>query len=231
MNKDGVPFGVMIGALAVEEQLCGFSGNKNLLEAEDFRDLTDDLGERWRVLELYFKPYACCRWAHPAIDACLDLMRREQIKAEDIELVTLETFENATHLSRIVPKTADEAQYNIAYPVANAILYGDVTVESVHESRVPDPAVVSMMQKLRFEANPRLTAAFPEHRYCHAVMRTQDGRVHISADCEPRGEAKEGIGIPWLSDKFRRITRPVFTREGQESLLAMLAGEADLPVR
>ena len=31
MNKDGVPFGVMIGTLAVMETLCGFQGNKNLL--------------------------------------------------------------------------------------------------------------------------------------------------------------------------------------------------------
>jgi len=36
MNKDGVPFGVMVGELALEATRCGFTGNKNLLEAEEY---------------------------------------------------------------------------------------------------------------------------------------------------------------------------------------------------
>jgi len=37
--------------------------------------------------------------------------------------------------------------------------------------------------------------------------------------------------VEWLGDKFRRITGPVFTREGQENLLAMIASEDDMPIR
>ena len=231
MNKDGVPFGVMIGALAVEETLCGFTGNKNLLEADEYRYLTDDLGRRYLVMDLYFKPYSCCRWAHPAIDACIGLMRENGLSAEDIERVEIRTFLKATHLSRIVPQTADEAQYNIAYPVAAAIVYGDVGIGQIHETKIPDPAVVSMMERLSFSEEPVFTEAFPEHRYCRAVITTKDGRTLVSEDCEPRGEASENIGIDWLSDKFRRITGPVFAKEGQESVLAMITQEEDLPVR
>lgn len=45
MNKDGVPFGVMIGALAIAEAQCGFTGNKNLLESDEHRHYLDGLGE------------------------------------------------------------------------------------------------------------------------------------------------------------------------------------------
>ena len=41
MNKDGVPFGAMIGALAVEEHLAGFKGNKNLLESEKYSTVSE----------------------------------------------------------------------------------------------------------------------------------------------------------------------------------------------
>ena len=71
MNKDGVPFGVLTGILAVQETFCGFEAKAHLLEADEYRHWLDDLGERWQVLELYFKPDPCSRWAHPAIDACL----------------------------------------------------------------------------------------------------------------------------------------------------------------
>ena len=231
MNKDGVPFGAMIGALAVKEQLSGFTGNKNLLEGEKYASLLDDLGTHYQVMDLYFKPYSCCRWAHPAIDACLMLMRENGFTFDKIESVRIETFQKATQLSMIVPATADEAQYNIAYPVAASLIYGDFGIAQVHETAIPDPAVVSMMEKLTFAEDPALTARFPAHRVCRAVIDLKDGRRFTSPDCEPRGEACENIGLDWLCAKFRRITGPVFTAAGQDSVLGLLCGDADIPVR
>ena len=227
MNKDGVPFGVMVGCLAVQETLCGFEGNKNLLEAEEFCHYLDDLGEKYQVMDLYFKPYTCCRWGHPAIDACIGLM--ECLKVEDIKQVTIETFERATLLSKIVPKTADEAQYNIAYPVAAALVYGDFGYAQLEN--LGDPKVVDMMGKLRFKVDPALDAQFPAKRICRAVIETVDGRTLISPDCEPRGEAHENIGLDWLTNKFRRITAPVLTPDGQEKLLKLLTAPENTPIR
>ncbi len=131
MNKDGVPFGVMTGVLAVLDTMCGFTGNKHMLEADEYRHHLDDLGKKYQVMDLYFKPYPCCRWAHPAIDACLEVIKKHNILPSDIKKVTIHTFRRATMLSKIVPKTADEAQYNIAYPVASAIIHGDFTFTQV----------------------------------------------------------------------------------------------------
>ena len=110
-------------------------------------------------------------------------------------------------------------------------MHGDCSIAEIHETRIPDPEVVEMMQRLTFREEPAFTAQFPAHRYCRAVIHTRDGRMLVSPECEPRGEAAEKIGIPWLSDKFRRITAPIFTREGQERILAMITGAEDLPVR
>lgn len=231
MNKDGVPFGVMIGALAVMETLCGFEGNKNLLEADEHKHYLDDLGEKYQVMELYFKPYTCCRWAHPVIDACIGLMRQHQLTAEQIAHVTVKTFHRATLLSKIVPTTVDEAQYNIAYPVAAALVYGDFGYAQVRQESLGDPKVVSMMDNLSFETDPVLDAQFPARRICRVQVETTDGRVLLSDECEPRGEACENIRYSWLSDKFRRITGPVMTAAGQEKLIEMLASDQDIPLR
>ena len=231
MNKDGVPFGVMIGALAVQAVLCGFEGNKNLLESEGYCHYLEDLGVKYQVMDLYFKPYTCCRWAHPAIDACVGLMKEHGLTPEDLEQVTIETFHRATLLSKIVPKTVDEAQYNIAYPVAAALIYGDFGFAQVRQEALGDPKVVKMMGKLSFRVDEKLEAQFPARRICRAIIKTTDGRVFTSADCEPRGEACENIGVDWLSDKFRRITAPVTRPEAQEQLLQLLTGERDVPLK
>lgn len=231
MNKDGVPFGVMIGTLAVMDVLCGFEGNKNLLEAEEYQHYLDDLGQKYEVMSLYFKPYTCCRWAHPAIDACIGLMRQYQLTAEDIAHVTIRTFQRATLLSKIVPAAVDEAQYNIAYPVAAALVYGDFGYAQVRQESLGDPKVVAMMDKLSFAVDEKFDAQFPARRICQAEIVTADGRVLLSEECEPRGEACENIDLDWLSDKFRRIAGPVFSQAGQERFLAMVTSEEDLSIR
>ena len=231
MNKDGVPFGVMVGLLALKENEAGFTGNKNLLEADEYRHYLDDLGEKYEVMSLYFKPYPCCRWAHPAIDAVTVLMRDNGITQDTVSTVTVKTFERATMLSKIEPKTADEAQYNIAYPVATAVVNGGFGIEHLSEESLYDARVLSMMKRLRFEVDPALDAAFPARRICRVEIETSDGRKYVSPDCEPKGEACENIGIDWLSDKFRRITAPVLTKEGQETAISLITGEENMPMR
>ena len=231
MNKDGVPFGVMTGVLAVLDTACGFTGNKHMLEADEYRHYVDDLGQKYQVMDLYFKPYPCCRWAHPAIDACLELISEHKISPSDIEKVTIHTFKRATMLSKIVPQTADEAQYNIAYPVASSIVYGDFGFTQVLEENLNDSTVIDMMSRLEFKVDDALDARFPAERICRAEIKTMQGDTYISSECEPRGEAKENIGIDWLSDKFYRITGPVLSKQAQDKLLKLITQDNDLPIR
>ena len=231
MNKDGVPFGVMIGALAIKAAQCGFTGNKNLLESDEHRHYLDDLGEKYEVMGLYFKPYPCCRWGHPAIDACVDTMKKNGITHADVERVVIKTFKRATLLSKIEPKTADEAQYNIAYPVASSIVYGDFGIDRVLNENLSDPTVLEMMKRLSFEVDEELDSKFPAKRICRAEIYTKDGKVYTSPNCEPRGEACENIGVDWLVEKFYRITKPVISRELQEKLVELITGDVNIPIR
>ena len=107
---------VLVGMLALEAGMCGFTGNKNLLESEEFSHYLDNLGEKHEVMDLYFKPYPCCRWGHPAIDACLAVMGDHNITAEDIEQVIVETFYKATQLSKGIPSCADDPYFPSCYP-------------------------------------------------------------------------------------------------------------------
>ena len=220
MNKDGVPFGVMVGELALEAGMCGFTGNKNLLEAEEYVHYLDDLGTKHEVMDLYFKPYPCCRWGHPAIDACLAVMADNNVTAEDIEQVIVETFYKATQLSKGIPSCADEAQYNIAYPVASSIVNNGFSIAQVEQT--DDPKVHKMMEKLTFVCDKELDEQFPAKRLCRVRMVLKDGRTVVSGVHEPRGEAFENIGYDWLSEKFLRITGHKLTKEQQLQLIDIL---------
>ena len=88
-----------------------------------------------------------------------------------------------------------------------------------------------MMDKLAFVTDPEIDKKFPALRICKAEIITKDGRQLVSREWEPQGEAKDNIGIDWLSAKFRRITSPLLTSDGIDTILAMVTGNEDLPIR
>ena len=227
MNKDGVPFGAIAGMLALEDTLAGFTGNRSLLHTDAARKYVDTLGRDYAVMDLYFKPYTCCRWAHPAIDACIQLMKRHGIDHRQIKKVTVRTFRQAAVMAKCLPEETDAAQYNIAYPVAAAIVHGDVGFGQVYEPFLKDPDVLGMMDKLDFETDEVFDRLFPARRFCRAKIETTDGRVFLSDAFEPYGEPGDGIDCAWLADKFRRITGPVLTKAAQESFLGRVLGESE----
>ena len=88
-----------------------------------------------------------------------------------------------------------------------------------------------MMKRLAFEVDEALDARFPAKRICRAEILTKDGKLYVSDECEPRGEAHENIGVDWLSDKFRRITAEMLPEEGKDEILSLITEEADTPIR
>ena len=88
-----------------------------------------------------------------------------------------------------------------------------------------------MMKKLRFEVDGELDKEFPGRRICRTEITTKDGKKYLSKEYEPRGEAHENIGTDWLADKFRRITAPVLTKEGQELAISFITSDDDMPIR
>lgn len=230
MNKDGVPFGSLVGTMAVLETLAGETGRTHLLEAPEFKHYVDSLGEKFYIRDLYFKPYTCCRWAHQPISACISLKSTFKIDADAVEYVRVHTFEAAARLSQEAPKDTDEAQYNIAFPVAAAIVYGDVGYLQVRDEAVQDRKVLDMMSRLSFVIDPEMEKGFPARRLAWVEMGTNDGKVYRSEVFEAPGENTDPeIDHEWFVKKFKRVTAPVLSESGQLEILSLLCG--DLRIR
>ena len=55
----------------------------------NYVELTRDLGEKYRMMEVGFKPASCCRYFQSAITAVWKALEGETVKAKDIEEVLL----------------------------------------------------------------------------------------------------------------------------------------------
>ena len=231
MNKDGVPFGALVGAVAVLETISGTTGKTHLLEMPEYQKFTGDLGEKFHMLDLYFKPYTCCRWAHQPILAIQKLMAAHSFTHEDVAHVKVNTFRSATRLSKIEPTTTDEAQYNIAFPVAAALVYGDVGYQQIRKEALSDPMVLATMKKLEFAVDPELDKLFPAQRLANVEITLKDGTVLRSATYAAPGEPDDPeLGLDWITAKFKRITETMLDEKDKNELLKLLTVELDTPV-
>src|SRR4030095_16977718 len=148
MVKDGSGWGGHVGVRAASLAGDGFTGAPALtIERGDAAPFFGDLGTRWRICEQYFKAYPVCRWAQPAIEAALGLKQAHGFVAEDIGEIVIESFREAVALGSqcAMPRNTEEAQYSLAFPVAAALVFGNVGADEVDTMGLEDRRVARLV--------------------------------------------------------------------------------------
>ena len=227
--KDGAGWGAMTGVLAALLAQEGFTGGPSIFDCPSGEALTADLGSHYEIINLYFKPYTCCRWAHPAVRAVLDLRRKHGFSPRDIRRVRILTFQASASLFRGKPRDTEEAQYNGVYPVAAALVAGEVGPRQVLGAFLADPDVLALMDRIEVLTDERYERAFPAQRLCEVEVTTTDGGVLRSGVYHATGEPEEPVTLPWIVDKFLWLTRDVLPRERADALIGLLTSPADDP--
>jgi len=210
MVKDGIGWGAAAGVSAAQLAACGFTGLPSVF---DVHPEAADFGGGYKILELYFKPHACCRWAQPAVDAIGRIRERHPFDPGAVAGVRLATFEAATRLGPVLPATTEEAQYSLAWPIAAALVDGCVGPEQVSEARLGDPRIRDLAQRVDATVSPELERRFPAETLCAIEIQMQDGTVFRSGVCGARGDPADPLSPGELRDKFRRLAEPVIGAE------------------
>ncbi len=183
MTKDTCGWGAMNGTTSALLARRGFTGLTSEFMLTE-RDL--QLGNQWGLLDLYIKPYPCCRWSQPAIDAARGLSA-SLTHPDQIEHVVVRTFAAADLLSRRRPTNTEEMQYSLLWPVATALARGTFGVPEVLAG-FDDPAVHRLAERIEIVVAPELTALFPGQRVAIVELHLNDGTTRSSGPIEAEGE-------------------------------------------
>ncbi|MEP2028984.1 MAG: MmgE/PrpD family protein [Paracoccaceae bacterium] len=228
MLRDGVGWGAPSGVTAAYLAVLGFTGAPALTcEGEEAAEHWADLGDAWRAAEdTHYKPYPCCRWAHPSMDAARDLMQQHGLHHADIAKVEISTFHNATRLAGHTPATADEFAYSIAFPVAAIIVRGQVGVPELEPAALEDPDILRVSQATVLIDDPHLTEISVGKRWAQVTIEMRDGTRHTDAPRTPRGDTDLPLSDREISDKFHVFADPVLG-QGRADELEQLSGAFD----
>lgn len=226
MVRDGVGWGAPSGLTAAYLAREGFTGAP-ALTCEDAPEFWDDLGHKWRLVEdTHYKPYPCCRWAHPSLDAAAALMKDNALTHDQVARVEIKTFHNATRLAGHTPATPDEFAYAIAFPVATMIVRGQVGVPELAEETLHDPEILRISQATELVDDPHLTAISVGKRWAQVAITLKDGRSFMSEPRTPRGDTDLPLSDAEISEKFHLFADPVLGQSRANELVS-LSGQFD----
>jgi len=86
--------------------------------------LVAGLGDTWSVTNGYHKVFACCGYAHSAVEATLELLGRMQKKKEEIAEIVVEAAPGGQALRNAEPETVLAAKFSMPHAIAATVQLG-----------------------------------------------------------------------------------------------------------
>lgn len=163
----------------------------------------DDLGEEFYITKNYFKLHACSRWNHGPIEAMSSLMKRSFFEPEEVEKITVWTYDPATRLSWSDPVNGYAAKHSIPFNVAVRVVRKRNDLDVYSDEVVSDPQIRDMARRIEVREDPSLTAMLPYVRPTRVEVALRSGKVLEERVDRPQG----GFDHPYPEDELFRKFR------------------------
>ncbi len=220
--KEGIAWASVLGLTAARLAESGFTGPVDLLDHGDYYDggrIVGSLGPRWEIADTYFKPYGCCRYIHPALDAYREIAGDDMIGADDIVEIEVQTFAWAGRLAnRTDPQTLVDVQYSLPYCMALIAVDGPQALAPLDEGVLGRRELQMLAGKVRISIDPDLDRSFPAQTLARVILRTRTLEL-VSAVHTPRGEKTRPMDWRTICNKFEIVTRHRLRQQEQRRII------------
>jgi len=211
----------LLSALLASE---GFTGSPTAIEndkgfvhthADSFNldMLINGLSETFKIDEIAFKPYSCCRHCHAGIDALLYLRDAYNITPEQVSSITINTYPTAAWLVNDpdpFEKGFYGTRYSIQFNLALALIEGAEGLkralfdQDFIQSMLLNPYIKEIMKKIKFNVNPELAQDFPNKWPSEVKISLTNDQIYQHLVEYPSGEPENPLPDEQLIDKFKR---------------------------
>ena len=211
--KGGITAALMAerGITGAENVLEGRAGLFNVYHFGDYDVgiLTAELGQRFEVENLGFKPYPCCGHTHAHIDASLSLLSTHNIKPDEIKEVTAFCGDAAYVLCqpeerKRAPRNIVDAQFSLPWSVATALSKGRVTLEDFTEEALQNRDVLEISQKVIGKLDPDMTRHGVGPGKVTVIMK--DGKEYTEGVEFCLGSVENPMNFEDCAKKFRECS-------------------------
>jgi 2-methylcitrate dehydratase len=168
------------------------------------------------VTQTVLKKYYSLIHGQPVLEAVLDLKRRNGLAAAGVDHVRCDIFQTGFDIaggggfgSKDHPQTKEQADYNLKYLIAAALLDDHVGPAQLEPARIQAPDAQALLSRVEVHPDEQFTARYPQELGARITIRTKDQRVLVKEQLGYEG----GLANPmswdrtvekfhWLSEAF-----------------------------
>jgi 2-methylcitrate dehydratase len=189
------------------------------------------------VEQTYLKQYCALIHGQAIINAVLAIRTDNNLHGEDVARVNLEVIQTAYDIAgggaygdKDHPRTKDQADYNLKYLSAVALLDGGVGPEQLETKRVLRSDVQDLLARVRVKAAADLTADYPRRTATRVHVVTRDGREFSREESDYEGSPTRPMSWDRVVGKFHWLAEPFCDEALRADIVAAVEHIDEIPV-
>ena len=187
------------------------------------------LNGTYAIEKSYTKPYASCRYTHPAVEAAIEL-KRQGLKWDDVKRAEVKTYSLAVfgHDHTDVPSPYS-AKMSIPYSVAVGLIFGNAGLREFDESVIRDQRVISLMQKISVRDCEEYSSLFPKKQIAELSIDSVSGSRNMIVSY-PKGEPENPLSEEEFKQRYAALMEYAEVESANVDLVYNLAHKDDAQV-
>ena len=232
MVKHGLGWAAVTGLMAAGLAAKGFSGIPSLLGFHRYRSWTESFGRDYIMVRgVSFKRYSSCLWGHPAIVASQKVIAENNLVLDQIVKIVVHGFHEMKRLGDRLPRTEEEAQFSVVWPLAVYLLHGEISPRHILQENLSDQETIALAAKIKVIESEEINQAHrPDSYPCRVEIFLQNEQCLDSGlvryEHSSTGETDTAYGDYTrhgdVVAKFMHITAPVIGRRAAQDLLELV---------
>ena len=176
----------------------------------NFEPLIADLGSRWVLPTIAFKPYPCGTMVQPFVDCAMQLAAAG-VRAGEVREIVCKVAEGTVPRlweplsDKHRPPTPYAAKFSTPFCMAIGFVERKLGLAQFSEDSIRNPEALGLAGKIRYEINPR--DEYPRKFTGHLKATLEDGTFREYRQAFMRGGAESPLTDPELESKFMENAR------------------------
>jgi 2-methylcitrate dehydratase len=189
------------------------------------------------VRDTYLKKYCALIHGQAPIETALALAAQHVIDHCDIAAVDVEVFQTAHDIagggsfgSKDAPQTKEQADYNLKYLLAAALIDGQVGPQQLQTERIRRPDVQDLLSRITIRPDAALTARYPQATPVRITLILRNGRQVSREQDDFEGAARRPFTWERAVEKFHWLARQYADDDLRDAIIEAVKHLDDSPV-
>ena len=175
------------------------------------------------ITQCSYKAFPTEALTHQPISAALQVCQEQDLAAEDISQILVETTARGADIlsdpSKYQPTTKETADHSLPYVIAAAVADGNVLPDSFSDEKLKDPRIWDLLGKIKVVADPEIDAMFPGVKRARVSITTNSEETHTAQVDHAKGSPQNPMSDEEIVSKFRANAGDILSKEQQDQVI------------